>query len=110
MRCGEGGLKRVRDRTGRMPAAPCAGLGGVWIEGFRRRKLQASKQNLQSGTNELPLQLEQLSRKRRSSASASCKCRLVQDYYSDNEELLAKLAAGTPGCGVLVPTGDAVQR
>ena len=24
----------------------------------------------------------------------SCKCRLVQDYYGDNEEMLAKLAAG----------------
>jgi spermidine/putrescine transport system substrate-binding protein len=40
---------------------------------------------------------------------AFCKCRLVQDYYSDNEELLAKLAAGATGYDVLVPTGNAVQ-
>ena len=40
---------------------------------------------------------------------ASCKCRLVQDYYSDNEELLAKLAAGATGYDVLVPTSNAVE-
>ena len=40
---------------------------------------------------------------------ASCQCRLVQDYYSDNEELLAKLAAGATGYDMLVPTGNAVQ-
>jgi len=40
---------------------------------------------------------------------AFCKCRLVQDYYSDNEELLAKLAAGATGYDVLVPTGNAVE-
>ena len=40
---------------------------------------------------------------------AYCKCRLVQDYYSDNEELLAKLAAGATGYDVLVPTGNAVE-
>ena len=28
---------------------------------------------------------------------ASCRCKLVQDYYSDNEEMLAKLAAGATG-------------
>ena len=48
------------------------------------------------------------SRPRRSSASrTSCKCEVVQTYYSDNEELLAKLAAGAKGYDVLVPT---VQR
>ena len=40
---------------------------------------------------------------------ASCACKLVQDYYSDNEELLAKLAAGATGYDLLVPTGNAVQ-
>ncbi len=40
---------------------------------------------------------------------ASCSCRLVQDYYSDNEELLAKLAAGATGYDMLVPTGNAVE-
>ena len=40
---------------------------------------------------------------------ALCNCRLVQDYYSDNEELLAKLAAGATGYDILVPTGNAVE-
>lgn len=39
---------------------------------------------------------------------ALCKCRVIQDYYSDNEELLAKLAAGARGYDVLVPTGNAL--
>jgi spermidine/putrescine transport system substrate-binding protein len=39
----------------------------------------------------------------------SCKCDVVQTYYSDNEELLAKLAAGAKGYDVLVPTSNAVQ-
>jgi spermidine/putrescine transport system substrate-binding protein len=39
----------------------------------------------------------------------SCDCRLVQDYYSDNEEMLAKLAAGATGYDILVPTGNAVE-
>jgi len=38
-----------------------------------------------------------------------CKCRLVQDYYSDNEEMLAKLAAGASGYDLIVPTGNAVE-
>ena len=40
---------------------------------------------------------------------ARCKCRLAQDYYSDNEEMLAKLAAGASGYDLLVPTGNAVE-
>jgi spermidine/putrescine transport system substrate-binding protein len=40
---------------------------------------------------------------------AHCRCRLVQDYFSDNEELLAKLAAGATGYDVLVPTANAVE-
>jgi spermidine/putrescine transport system substrate-binding protein len=39
----------------------------------------------------------------------SCKCEVVQTYYSDNEELLAKLAAGAKGYDMLVPTSNAVQ-
>jgi spermidine/putrescine transport system substrate-binding protein len=35
---------------------------------------------------------------------ARCKCRLIQDYYGDNEELLAKLAAGAKGYDMYVPT------
>ena len=38
-----------------------------------------------------------------------CQCDVVQTYYSDNEELLAKLAAGATGYDVLVPTSNAVQ-
>lgn len=40
---------------------------------------------------------------------AACKCKLTQDYYSDNEEMLAKLAAGATGYDMLVPTGNAVE-
>jgi spermidine/putrescine transport system substrate-binding protein len=40
---------------------------------------------------------------------ASCRCRLRQDYYSDNEEMLAKLEAGAAGYDLLVPTGNAVE-
>ena len=40
---------------------------------------------------------------------SECKCEVVQTYYSDNEELLAKLAAGATGYDVLVPTSNAVQ-
>lgn len=38
-----------------------------------------------------------------------CDCQVVQDYYSDNEEMLAKLAAGASGYDILVPTGNAVE-
>ncbi len=38
-----------------------------------------------------------------------CACRVVQDYYSDNEEMLAKLAAGATGYDLIVPTGNAVD-
>jgi spermidine/putrescine transport system substrate-binding protein len=40
---------------------------------------------------------------------AKCHCKVVQDYYSDNEEMLAKLAAGASGHDILVPTGNAVD-
>ncbi|HEX8989930.1 MAG TPA: spermidine/putrescine ABC transporter substrate-binding protein [Rhodocyclaceae bacterium] len=40
---------------------------------------------------------------------AACGCRVKQDYYSDNEEMLAKLDAGAVGYDVLVPTGNAVE-
>lgn len=39
----------------------------------------------------------------------TCACKLVQDYYSDNEEMLAKLAAGASGYDLIVPTGNAVE-
>ena len=37
-----------------------------------------------------------------------CKCTVVQTYYSSNEELLAKLAAGAKGYDLLVPTSNAM--
>ena len=40
---------------------------------------------------------------------AQCGCKVVQDYYSDNEEMLAKLAAGASGYDLIVPTGYAVE-
>jgi spermidine/putrescine transport system substrate-binding protein len=40
---------------------------------------------------------------------AQCACRVVQDYYSDNEEMLAKLAAGASGYDLIVPTGNAME-
>jgi spermidine/putrescine transport system substrate-binding protein len=40
---------------------------------------------------------------------ARCGCRLAQDYYADNEEMLAKLAAGAVGYDLIVPTGNAVE-
>jgi spermidine/putrescine transport system substrate-binding protein len=36
-------------------------------------------------------------------------CRVEQDYYSDNEEMLAKLAAGATGYDIIVPTGNALE-
>ena len=38
-----------------------------------------------------------------------CHCQVVQDFYSDNEEMLAKLAAGATGYDILVPTGNALE-
>ncbi|MDR0247384.1 MAG: spermidine/putrescine ABC transporter substrate-binding protein [Burkholderiales bacterium] len=38
-----------------------------------------------------------------------CNCRMVQDYFSDHEEMLAKLAAGATGYDVMVPTGNVVE-
>lgn len=37
-----------------------------------------------------------------------CKCKVVQDYYGDNEELVAKLAAGAKGYDIMVPTSNYV--
>lgn len=40
---------------------------------------------------------------------ASCKCKLVESYYADNEELLAKLVGGAKGYDLMVPTGYALE-
>ncbi len=39
----------------------------------------------------------------------SCNCKITQDYYSDNEEMLAKLSAGATGYDLIVPTGNAIE-
>ena len=39
----------------------------------------------------------------------ACACKVTQTYFSDNEELLAKLAAGAKGYDVMVPTSNYVQ-
>lgn len=38
-----------------------------------------------------------------------CSCRVIQSYYADNEEMLAKLSAGATGYDLIVPTGNAVE-
>ncbi|HXA46491.1 MAG TPA: spermidine/putrescine ABC transporter substrate-binding protein [Burkholderiaceae bacterium] len=40
---------------------------------------------------------------------AVCKCKVVQTYYGDNEEMLAKLAAGASGYDMIIPTGNALE-
>jgi spermidine/putrescine transport system substrate-binding protein len=40
---------------------------------------------------------------------AQCKCKLKETYYSDNEEMLAKLAAGAKGYDIIVPTSNYIQ-
>ncbi|MCW3480568.1 spermidine/putrescine ABC transporter substrate-binding protein [Neisseriaceae bacterium JH1-16] len=40
---------------------------------------------------------------------ASCDCKVVQDYYGDNEEMLAKLAAGAKGYNMVFPSSFVVQ-
>ena len=39
---------------------------------------------------------------------SQCKCKVVQDYFGDNEELVAKLSAGAKGYDVMVPTSNYV--
>ncbi len=38
-----------------------------------------------------------------------CHCKVVQDYYSSTEEMMAKLLAGASGYDVVVPTQNALQ-
>ncbi|MDF0605953.1 spermidine/putrescine ABC transporter substrate-binding protein [Neisseriaceae bacterium TC5R-5] len=39
----------------------------------------------------------------------SCQCRVQQDFYSDNEEMLAKLAAGAKGYDMVFPSSFVVS-
>lgn len=38
-----------------------------------------------------------------------CKCRVVQDFYGDNEEMLAKLSAGANGYDMVFPSSFVIQ-
>jgi spermidine/putrescine transport system substrate-binding protein len=38
-----------------------------------------------------------------------CQCKVVQSYYSDNSELMAKITGGSKGYDVLVPTSNYVS-
>lgn len=40
---------------------------------------------------------------------AAHQCKVIQDYYSGTEEMLAKLAAGATGYDVIIPTQNAVE-
>jgi spermidine/putrescine transport system substrate-binding protein len=39
----------------------------------------------------------------------SCQCKVVQDYYSGTEEMMAKLLAGASGYDLVIPSQNAVQ-
>jgi spermidine/putrescine transport system substrate-binding protein len=94
-----------------LPVALALAVAGCSPKGDGEKKAEGDVNSPQSGANELHLYnwnnyIAEDTVKR---FEESCKCRLVQDYYSDNEELLAKLAAGATGYDVLVPTGNAVE-
>jgi spermidine/putrescine transport system substrate-binding protein len=97
----------------RVLAAAAAALAlaacGPTGDGGKDEKADESKRS--AGGNELHLYNwnNYLAEETAKAFEASCKCKLVQDYYSDNEELLAKLAAGATGYDILVPTGNAVE-
>jgi len=40
----------------------------------------------------------------------ACNCRLSQNYFNDNEEMLAKIVAGASGYNIIVATSYAVQE
>jgi len=95
-------------------AAVCASVGIAAIAGCGKTVDTAGggeASAARSGGNELRLYNwnNYLAEETAKSFEAFCKCRLVQDYYSDNEEMLAKLAAGATGYDILVPTGNAVE-
>lgn len=88
------------------------GLGGCGREdGEAKGGDGASAAPRSKGGNELHLYNwnNYLAEETAKAFEASCRCKLIQDYYSDNEELLAKLAAGATGYDVLVPTANAVE-
>jgi spermidine/putrescine transport system substrate-binding protein len=94
---GRPGLARRRVLAGLLAAA-----GLAVLTGSRRALAQQAQLRLFNWNNYITEEsvkaFEQL-----------CACRLLQDYYADNEEMLAKLAAGATGYDLLVPTGNAVE-
>ena len=112
-----GTLSRARERVGARAAAlvslllVAAALALAGCTAKTEEQKAAAQARKEAAGNELHLYnwnnyLAEDTAKR---FEAFCKCRLVQDYYSDNEELLAKLAAGATGYDVLVPTANAVE-
>ena len=108
-------MKRRRV-LGALAAAAAAVAASVALPGCQQSagdatKAGGDKRGNRAGANELRLfnWNNYLAEDTAKAFEASCKCRLVQDYYSDNEELLAKLAAGATGYDMLVPTGSAVE-
>jgi spermidine/putrescine-binding protein len=41
---------------------------------------------------------------------SECKCRVVQNYFNENDEMLSKIAAGASGYDIIFPTSYAVEQ
>jgi spermidine/putrescine transport system substrate-binding protein len=92
-------------------AALALALAGCAPPADEGRKPGAEARSTKAGNDELHLYNwnNYLAEETAKRFEETCKCKLVQDYYSDNEEMLAKLAAGATGYDLIVPTGNAVQ-
>jgi spermidine/putrescine transport system substrate-binding protein len=102
------------DRILRALALVLACLVGATAGGCARKseeQKESARQESRAGGNELHLYNwnNYLAEETAKRFEEYCSCKLVQDYYSDNEELLAKLAAGATGYDILVPTANAVE-
>ncbi|NWG39717.1 MAG: spermidine/putrescine ABC transporter substrate-binding protein [Hydrogenophilaceae bacterium] len=93
---------RHREKSCKKPSVPLCLCGGFLLFLFSITALARDELHLYNWNNyisdETVVRFER-----------SCNCKLVQDYYSDNEEMLAKLAAGASGYDLIVPTGNAVE-
>ncbi len=102
-----------RDLLGMLVAGvlALAGCSGKPDEARDDTKGDGEGKSAKAGDNELHLYNwnNYLAEETAKAFEGPCKCKLVQDYYSDNEEMLAKLAAGATGYDILVPTGNAVE-
>ncbi|MDO8933240.1 MAG: hypothetical protein Q7U97_12660, partial [Rhodocyclaceae bacterium] len=74
-----------------------------------RRLLAAARRNIDDARVETVSDETRFDAATLARFEAFCACRVKQDYYSDNEEMLAKLEAGAVGYDLLVPTGNAVE-